>query len=234
MRRAFGLAMVLTSLMMLSSLFFQNCSVHKSSDKKEFDESGVATGQQMQTSSSTIDSASTTGTSLAFSSDSNLATLSENGPDSTNSFVRQEQPDCRPYMNEAEADSIFEQPVESKMYFDAERQEEICLVSTLEDSDSGLDTAVCSIAAKHLSTLHSPPHSAIPDPLEDMLGLGGFGLIEREGTPQLIFVGAEEGAVRGVQCRMTFVNKKQLDQSQKVALDRAARLVHAIARGTKL
>lgn len=138
---------------------------------------------------------------------------------------------CEPYISDAAASEAMKVFATTKLVFDTTNQSVSCVVSSNEASATpALDVAICSVSASNLELLqNAPDQTMVLDPYGPLSrGSLGFTRTLSNGSAQFVFVGSSDSAMEAVACQFTFDNESDFRSNSDEAIDRAARLVHAI------
>lgn len=183
---------------------FQNCSLHQSSGRK-YVEDGTA--------KDAVDGVIGNGQKLSARSDG-----------------------CEPYINNAAASEAMGVYSSTKLVFDQSSESVSCVVSSNEGSKvPALDVAVCSVSATNLDLLkNAPDQTMVLDPYGPLSrGSLGFSRKLSNGMTQFVFVGSSDSAVEAVACHFTFDSENEFNEHSDEAIERTARLVHAMYRNLR-
>ncbi len=183
---------------------FQNCSLHQSAGRKYVEDGSAKRAM---------------GSSLTLSS-----TTSPNPAGKLSSS-------CEPYINDAAASEAMGVFSSTKLVYDQTSESVSCVVSANDGSQTpALDVSVCSVSAANLELLqNAPDQTMVLDPYGPLSrGSLGFSRKLSNGVTQFVFVGSSDSAIEAVACHFTFQSDAEYQSLSDEALERSARLVHAM------
>ncbi len=186
---------------------FQNCSIYQSDSRKYFDQNAVGNAQ-----------------GLTLSQQSSPTPVPSPTP-----VKKLEVSVC--LVTQEVAAAIFGTAVDVQAYELDPSQAPECMVSTLNESLNGSDTAVCSVSQNNLSLYQN--ETATPGAETVTLNLSavsGLRIIKEheDGSAQILFLAPGPTVNEGVQCRFSFETRLKLDQELNLTGLRGPLLLKAI------